>query len=104
MHYGTQADQIARQRSLIKRRKAATNRLTILLMVPFLILFFVFLRETTDVWLYNNGILPDYGIAQLFEGRQQVNWDRVLVSGVVGALIGLVANMVGSAFAWLTVR
>jgi hypothetical protein len=98
------ADQIARARSLRKRRKAAANKLSYVIMLPVFVAFFALWREPTMAWLYANAVLPDYGVMQFMDGRPSVDWDRVLVAGVVGAVIGGVGYMIARPLVGIFVR
>ena len=103
MYFNT-ADQIARQRALKKQRKALSNCIIIIVAIPLFFVFFTIYREPTMIWLYSNDILPDYGVMQFVEGRSRVNWDRHLVSGVVGGAIGLIGSIVAYPIVRIFVR
>lgn len=88
------SEQAKQARALRKRREAVATKIAFVLAAPCLFVYFTNYQEPTMAWLYEQGLLPKYGIMQFIEGRQVIDWDRVMVSGIAGALFTTVGYVI----------
>lgn len=98
------SEQAKQERARRKRREAVATKIAFVLAAPCLAIYFMSFQTQVMAWLYEQSLLPNYGIMQLFEGRQTIDWDRVMVSGIVGAVLMLIGYMIAWPIARLVVR
>lgn len=98
------SEQAKRERALKKRREAVASKIAFLLAMPCLAIYFMNYKYTTMTWLSEQGLLPKYGIMQFLEGRQMLDWDQVMVSGIAGGLFMTIGYIVAWPFAKILVR
>lgn len=88
------SEQAKQARALKKRREAVATKIAFVLAAPCLFMYFVNYQEPIMAWLYEQGLLPKYGIMQFIEGRQVVDWDRIMVSGIAGGLLTTIGYVI----------
>ena len=62
--YSQDLDQTARHKALKKHRRVVSNKWSSVIMIPMLVIYgFVWRNDMID-WVYDVGILPNFGIMQ----------------------------------------
>ncbi len=97
-------DQTASPVDQDERKRKLMDRLTYVLMVPVLLIYFFVLHDSVMSGLSSIGVLPKFGIMQFFDGAPKTDWDAGIIGGIAGGCCAMLGNLLARQVAQIVVR